>query len=431
MSEASTTTTPPPAGNFLDPAALMRIKHLELRARVVVEGFFSGLHRSPYHGFSVEFTEYRQYTPGDDPRYLDWKLFARSDRYYIKRFEDETNLRCHLVVDFSRSMDYGSLGYTKADYARTLAATLAYFLYGQRDAAGLTTFDDKLLDFLPPRYRAGHLRRLMLLLERAAAGTATSLHKPLERVAELLRKRGVVVVVSDLLAPLDGLAEQLAALVSRGTKLRSFKCLIRPRRVSSSPIRRSSSTLKADANCTSTRRRRVENIYVVSASTSGNFNRRPTAWESTYCDSRPIVRWNMLSSTFCRLAVGAVVRRGGAGSRRPRDRPEVAHELSRAVVRRRRSRGRRVAGAVPFLSPHAARTDAVQHADVSHSVAAARHEPQQAGELAAALDARRGPRAVGVGVRSAALAAVDGIANDRTGRSADRSLGRYEREPAA
>jgi uncharacterized protein (DUF58 family) len=224
-SETSTTTLPPTAGSYLDPAALMRIKHLELRARVVVEGFFSGLHRSPYHGFSVEFTEYRQYTPGDDPRYLDWKLFARSDRYYIKRFEDETNLRCHLVVDFSRSMDYGSLGYTKADYARTLAATLAYFLHGQRDAAGLTTFDDKLLDYLPPRYRAGHLRRLLLLLERAAAGTATSLHKPLERVAELLRKRGVVVVVSDLLAPLDGMAEQLAALVSRGHEVTLFQVL--------------------------------------------------------------------------------------------------------------------------------------------------------------------------------------------------------------
>ncbi|MCE9603426.1 MAG: DUF58 domain-containing protein [Planctomycetia bacterium] len=203
----------------------MRIKNLELRARFVVEGFFSGLHRSPFHGFSVEFTEYRQYSPGDDPRYLDWKLYARSDRYYIKRFEDETNLRCHLVVDFSRSMDYGSLGFTKADYARTLAATLAYFLNSQRDAAGLATFHDQLLDYLPARYRPGHLRRLMLLLDRPAEGTSTNLTKPLERVAELLGKRGAVVLVSDLLAPLDGLSQQLAALTSRGHEVSIFQVL--------------------------------------------------------------------------------------------------------------------------------------------------------------------------------------------------------------
>ena len=213
------------AAGWIDPAALMRIRHLEVRARVVVEGMFSGLHRSPFHGFSVEFTEYRQYSPGDDPRYLDWKLFARSDRYYIKRFEDETNLRCHLVVDFSRSMDYGSLGYTKADYARTLAATLAYHLQSQRDAAGLTTFHDQIIDFLPARYRPGHLRRLMLLLDRPTVGVDTNLVKPLERVAELLRKRGVVVLISDLLAPLEGLSSQLAALASRGHEVVVFQIL--------------------------------------------------------------------------------------------------------------------------------------------------------------------------------------------------------------
>lgn len=210
---------------YLDPTALMRIKHLEMRARVVVEGFFSGLHRSPYHGFSVEFTEYRQYVPGDDPRYLDWKLFARSDRYYIKRFEDETNLRCHLIVDLSRSMNFGSRGYSKADYARTLAATLAYFLQTQRDAAGLTTFHSELIDYLPARYRPGHLRRLMLLLERPTVGTSTDLAKPLERAAELLRKRGTIVVVSDLLAPLDGLSTQLASLTSRGHEVVVFQVL--------------------------------------------------------------------------------------------------------------------------------------------------------------------------------------------------------------
>ena len=118
----------------------MAIRSLELRARVVVEGFWNGLHRSPYHGFSVEFTEYRQYSPGDDTRYLDWRLYARSDRFYLKKFEDETNLRCHLLVDQSRSMTYGSIGYTKSDYARTLAATLAWFLNGQGDAVGFVHF---------------------------------------------------------------------------------------------------------------------------------------------------------------------------------------------------------------------------------------------------------------------------------------------------
>src|SRR6476469_2330125 len=135
-----TTRPEPPRGSavpFIDPPTLMRIKSLQLRARVVVQGFLSGLHRSPHHGFSVEFSEYRQYTPGDDPRHLDWRLFARTDRYYIKRFQEETNLRCHLLVDLSQSMGYGSLAYNKVDYARTCAATLAYFLAMQRDAVGL------------------------------------------------------------------------------------------------------------------------------------------------------------------------------------------------------------------------------------------------------------------------------------------------------
>src|SRR5947208_3812744 len=127
------TAAPRTSSSFIDPPTLMRIRSLQLRAKIVVQGFLSGLHRSPHHGFSVEFSEYRQYSPGDDPRYLDWRLYARSDRYYIKKFEDETNLRCHLIVDQSRSMDYGSLGYTKAQYAGTLAATLAYFLFLQGD----------------------------------------------------------------------------------------------------------------------------------------------------------------------------------------------------------------------------------------------------------------------------------------------------------
>lgn len=202
--------------SFIDPAALMRIKDLQLRARAVVEGFFHGLHRSPYHGFSVEFSEYRAYTPGDDPRYLDWRLFAKSDRYYIKRFEDETNLRVSLLVDLSHSMGYGSVGYDKATYAKTVAATLAYFLATQRDAVGLTTFDERVTEFLPPRFRSGHIRRLMIALERSPAGGGTDLAAPLEQVARVTRKRGLIVLISDLLAPVDLLETRLGYLRSRG-----------------------------------------------------------------------------------------------------------------------------------------------------------------------------------------------------------------------
>jgi uncharacterized protein (DUF58 family) len=204
------------AQSFLDPATLMRIKNLEIRARLVVEGFMSGMHRSPYHGFSVEFTEYRQYTPGDDPRYLDWKLFARSDRYYLKRYEDETNLRCYLLVDLSRSMSYGSLAYDKASYAKTAAATVAYFLAQQRDGVGLVTFDNAIHDVLPARFRPGHLHRIFVALERAPAGTATDIAAPLEQVARTARKRGMVVLLSDLLAPVEMLETRLGYLRSQG-----------------------------------------------------------------------------------------------------------------------------------------------------------------------------------------------------------------------
>ena len=213
------------AAKLIDPQALMSIRSLELRARAVVEGFWNGLHRSPYHGFSVEFTEYRQYTPGDDPRYLDWRVYARSDRFFIKKFEDETNLRCHLLVDQSRSMDYGSRSYIKANYAATLAATLAYFLHLQGDAIGLLTFDEKVRDFLPARHRAGHLRQLMFTLEKSGTGSGTNLVAPLERIMSLVRKRGLVALVSDFLAPLDRLERNLSALTAGGHEVSVFQVL--------------------------------------------------------------------------------------------------------------------------------------------------------------------------------------------------------------
>jgi uncharacterized protein (DUF58 family) len=202
--------------SFVDPAALMRIKSLELRARVIMEGFLSGIHRSPFHGFSVEFTEYREYSPGDDTRHIDWRHYARSDRMYIKRYEDETNLRCYFLVDESRSMSFTSLTYTKAEYAATIAATLSQFLFSQGDATGLFTFDDTIQDYLPARNRPGHLRTLMLMLEKQAEGKATDLEMPLRRISDMLNKRSLIVLISDLLTDIDTLEKQLGYLRARG-----------------------------------------------------------------------------------------------------------------------------------------------------------------------------------------------------------------------
>jgi uncharacterized protein (DUF58 family) len=223
MTPAASTTAY--AMHLIDPQALMAVRSLELRARMVVEGFWHGLHRSPYHGFSVEFTEYRPYTAGDDTRHLDWRVLGRSDRYFIRKYEDETNLRAHLLVDQSRSMAYGSGAWTKAQYAATLAATLAWFLHQQGDAVGLLSFDERVRDYLPARHRAGHLRQLMLALEKPAGGAATDLAAPLARMAELVRKRGLMVLISDFLAPLDRLEKSFSLLRAWGHEVEVFQVL--------------------------------------------------------------------------------------------------------------------------------------------------------------------------------------------------------------
>ncbi len=201
--------------SWIDMSTLMRIKDLQLRAKSVVDGFHNGLHRSPLHGFSVEFSEYRPYSDGDDPRTIDWKLFARSDRYYIKKFEDETNRRCYLVVDQSRSMAFQSLDYSKLEYARTLVATLAYYLTTQRDAVGLLTFDEDIVEVLTARFRTGQLKRILSLLEREVAGLATDLVRPLKHLAELVRQRSLMIVVSDFLASVESLQTPLSFLRAR------------------------------------------------------------------------------------------------------------------------------------------------------------------------------------------------------------------------
>lgn len=218
-------SNPAHAKRGLDPKALMAIRDLELRARVVVEGLWAGLHRSPFSGFSVEFTEYRQYVPGDDPRYLDWKVLARSDREYVRKFEDETNMRCELLVDHSRSMRFASGDFTKADYARTLAASLAYFLLHQRDMVGLTLFADSLVARVPARWRQKHLRRILAALDRETEGTSTRLAEALDVAGRLWHRRSLVVLISDFLSPIQEWEMSIGHLVAAGHDVRAIQIL--------------------------------------------------------------------------------------------------------------------------------------------------------------------------------------------------------------
>ncbi len=202
---------------FLDPTVLARIGNLELIARYVVEGFISGLHKSPYHGFSVEFSQYRQYMPGDDTKHIDWKAYARTDRYYIKQFEEETNLNCYLLLDTSESMMHPTDTenetedtpdsepnrpkqpiLTKLGYASYLIASLAYFMAKQRDAVGFAYFDDSLHQYLPARSSTSHLHAILLTLETLQTTKNTRMGTPLHQIAERLTKRGLVLFISDL-----------------------------------------------------------------------------------------------------------------------------------------------------------------------------------------------------------------------------------------
>ena len=216
------TGTHPRELRFLDPAVLARLGTLELKARTVVEGFLSGLHRSPFKGFSVEFAEYRQYMPGDDLSSIDWKVYARTDRYYVKKFEEETNLNCYLLLDVSASMGYGSQGVTKLEYGSMLAGSLAYLMQRQRDAVGLTTFDDAIVTMLPPSARPSHLRSLLVKLDRMALGKQTNVAKPLHQLADGMAKRGLVILISDLIDEPGGVIEGLRHFRFRGTDVVVF-----------------------------------------------------------------------------------------------------------------------------------------------------------------------------------------------------------------
>ncbi|MDA7683730.1 DUF58 domain-containing protein [bacterium] len=185
--------------NFLDPSVLAGLDNLELRARVVVEGFLSGLHKSPRRGFSVEFNDYRHYQRGDDLRHVDWKLYGRTDKLFIKQYEDETNVRATIVLDTSASMAFGSESGNKLTYGITLASALAYFVTRQRDAVGLVTFDDRVLEFLPPKSRQPHLMQILRTLSAVTPGATTDAAKPLSDLAATLNKRSMIIFISDLL----------------------------------------------------------------------------------------------------------------------------------------------------------------------------------------------------------------------------------------
>ncbi len=219
----------PPAASdersLLDPAIVARIGSLELIARAVVEGFLVGLHRSPFKGFSVEFSEFRPYVPGDDPTTIDWKLAARRDRYYVKKFEEETNLECHLLLDVSASMAYGSHAVDKLRYGSFVLAALAYLMHRQRDAVALTLFDHEVVDAVPAGARSGHLRRVLSRLSRAEAGARSDVAMPLHRLAARMRRGGLVVLVSDLLDEPEGIVEGLKHLRFRGSDVLVFQVL--------------------------------------------------------------------------------------------------------------------------------------------------------------------------------------------------------------
>ena len=201
---------------YLDPEVLAKISRLELRARMIVEGFISGMHKSPYHGYSVEFASHREYVPGDDIRHIDWRLFGRGDRLYIKQYEEETNLRTHILLDCSRSMAYpehtGNGHMNKFDYACTLAASLVYLLMHQQDACGLVLFDHAIREQIPPTSSTAQLHAMIELIERNPPDSTTDMKILFTQLAEQLRRRGLIIVISDLLTDVDEVIQGLQQL---------------------------------------------------------------------------------------------------------------------------------------------------------------------------------------------------------------------------
>jgi uncharacterized protein (DUF58 family) len=204
-------------GRFLDPQVLARIGNLELLSRSVVSGFINGLHRSPFLGLSLDFAEHRAYMPGDDLRRIDWRLFGRSDRYFVKEFEADTNTNLLLLLDVSASMNYGSAGITKLQYAKYLASCLGYFSSRQRDRLGLVTFVDGIVDYVPPS--AKHLRIVLQTIARATASGEGSIDTALRQISEFARRRQIIVIISDLYDEPERVVRAVARLRNRGNDL--------------------------------------------------------------------------------------------------------------------------------------------------------------------------------------------------------------------
>ncbi|MEQ8788347.1 MAG: DUF58 domain-containing protein [Pirellulaceae bacterium] len=192
---------------YLDPQTLARLEGLKLRARHIVEGYVAGLHRSPFQGFSIEFAEHREYTPGDDLRYVDWKVFGRTDKVYLKQYEDETNLVCYLVLDTSESMRYRgpNAPLSKLEFAQCIAASLAWLVLTQQDSVGLATFDNEVRHYVRPASNPTHLQQLLQVMESADAGRKTATGPIFHDLAERLKKRGVVLILSDLFDDVDSM----------------------------------------------------------------------------------------------------------------------------------------------------------------------------------------------------------------------------------
>jgi len=195
--------------NYLDPKVLERIKRLDVRARQVVEGFITGSHRSPYNGFAIEFAGHREYSPGDELKHIDWNVWAKTDRLYIKEYEEETNLKSNIIVDCSKSMSYKGQGWRKFDYAATAAASLTHLLQRQQDSVGLVTFDTAIREHLPPSSRPNHLKAMVDVLEKTELSDKTDVGDVFLELAQKIRQRGMVILISDFFADIDTLRESL------------------------------------------------------------------------------------------------------------------------------------------------------------------------------------------------------------------------------
>ena len=217
--------------NYLDPKVLNKVGKLELRARLVMEGFISGMHKSPFRGFSVEFAQHREYVPGDDIRYIDWKIFGKSDRFYIKEFEEETNLRAHIFLDQSESMDYGHEGgVSKYDYAATAAAALAYMIQQQSDSVGLNLFNDEVVTTVPARNTRANLGNILHSIGQASPTSQTKIGAVLHELSSQLPRRGMVLVLSDLFDEPNEVLQGLRTLAQRGHDVVVFHVLAQARR---------------------------------------------------------------------------------------------------------------------------------------------------------------------------------------------------------